>query len=787
MDRHALAVLEFDQVRALLAEGAASDLGLAAIETLEPFDDPVIARLWLERTTEMRRLLDEGQDLPLGGLHDLTTPLREARIGRALEPKSLIDVAETIRCTARLRRFVMERERMPRLRELAEALVPRDWLADVIERCIGDDGEVSDDASAELRRLRRSIRELSARVQTTLHRILGELSSGDAVQDAVVTIRQGRYCIPVKTSHQGHVEGLIHDRSGSGQTVFVEPAAVVRVNNELREAQFAEREEVARILAMLTGQVAGEAEGLGQDLDTLCQLELSRARGRLSVKLHGVEPVLRDDGQYVLKEARHPLLLAQMPRSQVVPIDLQLGDEVSTILITGPNTGGKTIALKTIGLLTLMAQAGLHVPAEVGTTLTVGRQVFADIGDEQSIEQSLSTFGAHLRQVVALLEQAADGDLVLLDEIGAGTDPTEGAALAEALLSQLHHRGCRTVATTHHGSLKRFAYDTAGVENASVEFDGRSLAPTYRLLTGIPGASHAFEIAARYGLSDDVLSKARELLPQDHVEAAELITQMRSRRQQLDTEVKAAEHEAAKVSNERRELERERRRLRELEVEIRAEARREADRLLAKVRGEADQILSDLRKSDREGQRTERSRQKLKSLQAEFSKPPAATTPKRTVAPSRPDETDLRIGDVVEVLSLGAQGEIVSLAEDELEVRAGSMRVAVRPDEVALVRRAERPRESGGVRRTVSNASGPDYELHIRGMTVDEAMADVDRYVDQALLANMSEIRIVHGKGTGTLKRAVQEFLKQHPYVKSFQHPPEHLGGRGVTVAQLDL
>ncbi len=509
MDRHALDVLEFDQVRALLAEGAASDLGLAAIETLAPFDDPAVARLWLERATEMRRLLDDGHDLPLGGLHDLSGALREARIGRALEPRQLIEVAETVRCTARLRRFVMERERMPRLRELAEALVPRDFLADAIERCLGDDGEVADDASPEVRRLRRSIRELAARVQTTLHRILGELSSGDAVQDAVVTIRQGRYCIPVKSSHQGQVEGLIHDRSGSGATVFVEPAAVVagQQTNSARR-KFAERAEVQRILAELSWQVAGESEGLEQDLDTLCQLELARARGRLSLRLGGVEPALREDGGYVLKEARHPLLLGRLPRGQVVPIDLVLGDEVSTILITGPNTGGKTIALKTVGLLTLMAQAGLHVPAELGTALTVGRQVFADIGDEQSIEQSLSTFGAHLRQVVAILEQATEGDLVLLDEIGAGTDPTEGAALAEALLSQLHLRGCRTVATTHHGSLKRFAYDTAGVENASVEFDGRSHAPTYRLLTGIPGASHAFEIAARYGMSDDVLAQA---------------------------------------------------------------------------------------------------------------------------------------------------------------------------------------------------------------------------------------------------------------------------------------
>lgn len=787
MDRHALDVLEFDQVRALLAEGAASDLGLAAIETLEPFGDPAVARLWLERTSEMRWLLDQGHDLPLGGLHDLTSALREARIGRALEPKSLIDVAETIRCTGRLRRFVMERERMPRLRELAEALVPREPLADDIERCIGDDGEVCDDASPELRRLRRAIRELAARVQTTLHRILGELSTGDAVQDAVVTIRQGRYCIPVKSSHQGQVQGLIHDRSGSGQTVFVEPAAVVRVNNELREAQFAEREEVARILAELTWQVAAEADGLEQDLETLCQLELARARGRLSVKLQGVEPVLREDGGYLLKEARHPLLLAQMPRGQVVPIDLQLGDEVSTILITGPNTGGKTIALKTVGLLTLMAQAGLHVPAEVGTALTVGRNVFADIGDEQSIEQSLSTFGAHLRQVVGILEGASEGDLVLLDEIGAGTDPTEGAALAEALLSQLHRRGCRTVATTHHGSLKRFAYETAGVENASVEFDGRSLAPTYRLLTGIPGASHAFEIAARYGLSETVLAQARELLPQDHVDAAELITEMRSRRQQLDTEVRAAEHEAAKVSHERRELERERKRLRELEVEIRAEARREADRLLQKVRDEAEQILTDLRKADREGRQTERSRQRLKGLQDEFAKPPAATAPRRPVPAARPAQPEFKLGDVVEVLSLGAEGEVVSIADDELEVRVGSMRVAVRPDEVTLVRRGDRRRETGGVRRTVANASGPDYELHVRGMTVEEAMAEVERYVDQAILANMSEIRIVHGKGTGTLKRAVQDYLKQHPYVKGFQHPPEHLGGRGVTVAQLTL
>ncbi|NUQ00363.1 MAG: endonuclease MutS2, partial [Armatimonadetes bacterium] len=575
MDSHALAVLEFDKVRALLAEGAASALGLEAVAELAPITDLDRLRVWQEQTSEVRAILDEGHDLPLGGLHDLRGIVRHVGLGGVATAADLLGVAETLRCLERLKRFVGEREQAPRLGEVAADLVALPGLADELERCIGDDGEVADDASPELRKLRHQARNVAARVQTSLRRILGDLARSEAVQDAVVTIRQGRYCVPIKATHQGQFEGIIHDRSASGQTVFVEPAEVVRLNNELRDAQLAEREEVQRILRELSGQVALHADDLEANLARLTVLDLARARGRLSARLDGVEPELAEDGRFVFRQARHPLLVQQLGR-QVVPIDLELGDGFTTLLITGPNTGGKTVSLKTVGLLTLMAQAGLHVPAEPGTRIALRRRVFADIGDEQSIEQSLSTFGAHLKQVVAILEEASEQDLVLLDELGAGTDPSEGAALAEAVLTALHERGCRVIATTHHGSLKHFAYQMEGVENASVEFDRRSLAPTYRLLVGIPGASHALEIAGRYGMPPEVLERAADILPKEHHDAATMIHQMQRSRQRLDREVRAAEHEAAIASHARRELEDERRRLRELEREIRDEAQREA-------------------------------------------------------------------------------------------------------------------------------------------------------------------------------------------------------------------
>lgn len=778
MDAHALAVLEFAQVRALLAEGAASALGLEAVAALEPVVEGELVALRQRRTSEARRVLDEGQDIPLGGLHDVRGEVAEAALGRTVDPPGLLQVAETARCIETVRAFLAEREQLPALRELADQLVPLPGLAAEIERCLTPEGEVADDASAELRRLRQQARALANRLQSSLRRILSDLAGSDAVQDPVVTIREGRYCVPIKSSHQGQFQGLIHDRSASGATVFMEPAEVVKLNNELREAQLAERDEVERILRELTGRVAAAADDLGHDLRLMTTIDLSRACGRLSQRLDAVEPALDGDGRFELRQARHPLLAA---RGGVVPVDLALGGTYRTLLITGPNTGGKTVSLKTLGLLTLMAQAGLHVPAEAESRIAICREVFADIGDEQSLEQSLSTFGSHLRQIVAILRTAEAGDLVLLDEVGAGTDPTEGAALAEALLNALHERGCRVVATTHHGSLKRFAYETDGVENASVEFDGRTLAPTFRLLTGIPGASHAFEIADRYGLPGEVLDEARKLLPAEHVEAAELIGEMQASRRRLEGEMRAAEHEAAKASHERRELEQERRRLRELERELRDQAKRDAARLLDQVRGEADQILTDLRRAEREGRQTESARRRLRELGEALAQPAETRIRRRQTGDAPP-----AVGDVVLVLRLNAEAEVLRVAETgELEVRAGALRMTVTADEIELVRRgpAARPPAAG---RVVSAGPSIDLELHLRGQTVDEALVNLDRYLDQAMLSHLPEVRIVHGKGTGTLKRVVQEFLKQHPYVKSYGHPPESLGGGGVTVAKLD-
>jgi DNA mismatch repair protein MutS2 len=781
MDAHALAVLEFAKVRDLLAQDAASALGLEAAAALAPLGDAAAMRAWLRRTTEARRLLDAGEDIPLGGLHDVRAALKRACIGGVLDPLDLRAIADTLRCAANVRRVLHLHEDLPLLRALAAQLVELPHLADEVARCIGEDGEVLDAASSELRRLRLLARALAARVQTSLKRILADLQRDMALRDAVVTVRGGRWCIPVKASHQSRVPGLVHDHSGSGQTVFVEPAEVVKLNNELRDAELAERDEIQRILAGLTALIAADGDLLTSNLNLLATFDDIRMRAHFSRRLAAVAPELVESGGFDLRDARHPLLAGRATRERpVVGNDLRLGDDFRTLLVTGPNTGGKTVALKTLGLLALMAYSGLHVPAEEGSRVALCPDVFADIGDEQSLEQSLSTFGSHLTQIVHVLEAAPRGSLVLLDEIGAGTDPTEGAALAQAILAALHERGCLVMATTHHGSLKAFAYDTPEVENASVEFDARTLSPTYRLLIGIPGASHAFEIAAGLGLSGDVLDVARELLPAAHVDESDIITEMQSTRRRLDSELRAREHEAASASHERRELQAERRRLRELEVQIRADAEREAQAKLAAVQREADGILAELRRSEREGARTEAARQRLKRLRETVTAPPA-------LSPAVPHEPgiDLEPGDRVSLARLGRQGIVLAVESGRVQLQVGPMRLSAEPGEVELVERAAGLPEVGGVKPFTAAAWHVDMEVHLRGMTVDEAMVKLERYLDQALLAGLPEVRIVHGKGTGTLKRVVHEYLRGHPRVSGFSHPPENQGGGGVTVAKL--
>ncbi|MBI2297687.1 MAG: Smr/MutS family protein [Armatimonadetes bacterium] len=732
MDPHALEVLEFGKVRDLLAEAAASALGLEAAAALQPLTEEDQIRLALQHTSEARSIFDGGDDIPLGGLHDLRPLLHQASIGSVLLGEELLAVAQTLGCVAKVKHFFAGRDAVPALGRVAGELVDLPAVAAEIVRCIGDDGEVLDDASAELRRLRRLARQLADQVQATLRRLLGSLAGDEAVQEAVVTIRQGRYCIPVKSSFQGRFDGIVHDRSASGQTVFMEPTSVVRLNNELREATLGEQQEVYRILSGLSRQVGDSAPLLGGNLALLRTLDLARAKGRLSRRLGGVEPELSAGAAFDLRRARHPLLEARAGAERRIPLC---------------------------------------------------EQVYADIGDEQSLEQSLSTFGSHLTQIVRILRSAGEGALVLLDELGAGTDPVEGAALAEAVLAALHARGCLVAATTHHGSLKAFAYRTDGVENASVEFDSATLGPTYRLLTGIPGASHAFEIATRLGVPEEVLAEARALLPEEHHEAADIIVEMQARQRRIETELQSAEHEAAAASHSRRELERERKRLRELEVEIRERARREAEALLAKVQAEADGILAELRRAEREGRATEQARQRLRNLREESRGGGERLAP----GPAATPEAAFGEGDVVEVLRLERQGQVVAVEENgELQVQVGPMRMTVEPGDVALVKRGD-PRTPTVSRHRVEVAPGFALELHLRGKLVDDALIELDRYLDQALLANVPDVRIVHGKGTGALRRAVWQYLREHPHVKRFEHPPEALGGGGVTVVKLEL
>ncbi|HIE50931.1 MAG TPA: endonuclease MutS2 [Armatimonadetes bacterium] len=792
MTERALRVLEFDKIRHLLAEQAASSLGRERALRLRPQTDRKRIALWLRQTTEARRLLETEGNFPLGGLHDVLSSVQRATLGALLAPSELLALAETVRCTHQLQEFLAaHREKAPLLAELGDRLTPCPKLEAEIERCLSEEGKVLDRASPQLANLRRRLRDLEGQVTEKLQQIITSPQYAPVLQEPLITIRAGRYCVPIRSEHRNRFPGLVHDTSASGATVFMEPQAVVELNNRRRELQAAEEHEIERILRELSARVAEQAEALRHNQQFLSLLDLIGAKARLSLLLEAVEPELNTEGYLDLRQARHPLLMvAAQPVNAsalqhrntfpVVPIDVYLGREFTTLLLTGPNTGGKTVTLKTIGLLTLMAQSGLHVPAAPGTQIAVFRQVFADIGDEQSIEQSLSTFSSHLTEIVHILRRARKNSLVLLDEIGAGTDPEEGAALARAILRHLHRRGVRTVATTHYSALKTFAYAETGIENASVEFDDQTLRPTYRVLIGLPGRSQAFNIARRLGLPKEVLAEAQRWLSEEQVRVEDLIRRMEQTQRRLEHELTVAEREAQAAAAQREQVEAERRRLQELERELREQARREAEQLLSQAEAQAKAILAELRRQQREGKATERARQRLKQLREEIRPPEEPSPPLPPV--------DLQPGDLVRVRSVNQQGTV--LAEPtpggEVELQIGGMRLIVPVREVERVEEFVRPETRTNVDLLrIEKVFRVPPELHLRGCTVEEALERLDKYLDDAFVVGLERVRIVHGKGTGALRKAVHEYLRQHPQVASFTAAAPHEGGTGATVVEL--
>lgn len=790
MHTKSLNTLEYPKIIQRLAQETAFSASRELALALEPTNDFDLAQQRQAFTDEARRLLDLRPDAGVRGARDVRAQTRAAERGKTLSPAELLDILATVRSSTHVNRLITRLEEgFPLLKGLAADLPQRVQLEGRIADCISEEGEVLDSASPRLRQLRLEIRSAQQRLQERLGTLVNEFRT--ALQEPIITMRSDRYVLPVRAEARGQVRGIVHDQSGSGATVFVEPLVVVEMNNRLRQLQIEERQEVERILAELSDLVGREAPYIILAVELLAEIDLNLAKARYASVVRGSAPKLNKEGRLRLRQARHPLLTGR-----VVPIDFWLGIEARMVVITGPNTGGKTVALKTVGLLSLMALAGLHIPAADDSEVPVYHDVFADIGDEQSIEQSLSTFSSHMSRIVEILRDATPDSLVLLDELGAGTDPSEGSALARAILTHLLERGVATVATTHYSELKAFAHERAGVENASVEFDVETLSPTYRLTIGLPGRSNALAIATRLGLPGEIIEQGREFLGSAGVEMESLLTTLAQERQVAADERYRLSMERAEAEYQRKELERMRRETEEERERIinaaREKARREADAAQA----ELARIRTQMRRSMTE-ERLEQLRARARKLEERNAPLPSRirpATPEQGAAEIEPGE--LVVGDQVRVRSLGQTGEVVAApnARGEVEVQVGAMRMRVATGNLErLSKRKARAGAAAGASAypqlvtlpSRDEANTPETQLDLRGWRVEDALSEVDSYLNDAAMTGLSTVRLLHGKGTGALRQAIREQLRNHPLVKSFESAPQREGGDGITVVTL--
>ncbi|PKO21548.1 MAG: endonuclease MutS2 [Chloroflexi bacterium HGW-Chloroflexi-1] len=820
MDPRTLRVLEFDKIRDRLAHFTSFSLGAERARALLPTDDIRLAQEWQAETGEARRLLEEKSDIYVGGVHDLRPQVEQALRGSVLLPADLIDVRYTLQRARSLQRAMSRlAEQFPHVADIALRIAVPQAVIDEIGRCIDERGELLDSASDALGRIRRELRTAHSRLLEQLRRLVNTPTNAQYLQEPIVTQRQGRYVIPLRAECKGRIPGLVHDQSGSGATLFIEPLAVVDLNNQWREAQLAEEEEIRRILAGLTEVVATHADAIRIIVEALGDLDLIFAKARYANELRAVEPELHDFGPRIsdfglkgkhrnasppptihtpqsaiehprsvirLLQARHPLL----DPLTVVPVDIYLDDDYFIVLITGPNTGGKTVSLKTTGLLTLMAQAGLAIPTAEGAAVSVFEQVFADIGDEQSIEQSLSTFSSHMTHIVEILAQADDRSLVLLDELGAGTDPEEGAALAQALLNTLLDRRVTTLATTHYSELKVFAHSTPFVANASVEFDIETLSPTYKLTIGLPGQSNAFAIARRLGLASAIVTQAEALVSPQSLEAAAMLAEIKRAREaalSAEAETKAAQRRTEALNADLRYR---LARIEEARREVLSGARAEADAELAAIRQEIAQVQErlagvEIPAAGSPGAASSLHRAWLAEAEAVLARRAQQAQPLPSPATPVPVVIDgpLEVGDHVWVPSLQTTGEVVDVGTRDVEIKVGSFRLKLAPHRVELRERGAAPAVQASP--SVPKPADPGMELDLRGMIVDDMLVELDRYLDTAYLAGLPWVRIIHGKGTGALRQAARDELRGHPLISEFRPGEANEGGEGVTVAKL--
>ena len=780
-----LTKLELDKVLALLADHASSQAAKERCLAVRPLDDAEDIRLLQAQTSAACKLITLKGSPSFGGIVDVGASLSRADRGGCLSPEELLRVATVLKAARTAKEYAEGDAVESGLDIFFRQLTPNKFFEERIFTSILSKDEIADAASSELASIRRKIRQQSSKIRESLQKIITSPTYAKILQEPIVTIRSDRFVVPVKAECKSQLPGLVHDVSSSGSTFFIEPMSAVNGNNELRELFVAERKEIERILAELSAEAAARQESINLNYEMLVTLDCIFARAKLSFAMHGIEPVIRTDGKLELKRARHPLIDAK----KVVPISLSLGVDFDTMVITGPNTGGKTVTLKTIGLLTLMAECGLHIPADDGSSIAIFETVLADIGDEQSIEQSLSTFSSHMRNIVEILQACDRDSLILFDELCAGTDPAEGAALAIALIEFCRKCGAKVATTTHYAELKLYAMRTAGVINASCEFNVETLQPTYRLLIGIPGKSNAFAISRRLGLDEKIIEDAHSMVSQNDVNFEDVLTQLEQQRQQM---------EQAKVEAERLRMETEKQK--EKSDEYYAQIKAERDKAVQQARKEAQYIIEDarrtannvyeelkqLRKQAKDGAFVEGSNEKQAALRRSLNEAEGKLREKQEVRQRPAASRAIRVGDTVELLKFGSKATVLAINKDgSYQLQAGIMKVNAKPDEVYLLEnetQAKAKKLMEGKVRDLKSAAQP--ELDIRGMAVDEALPVLDNFLDAAYMGNLPNARIIHGKGTGVLRKAVQDELRRCKYVKSFRLGVYGEGEDGVTIAE---
>ena len=789
MNEKALKTLEYDKIIEMLEGCATSTLGKDFCRNLRPLSDLTQIEVMQQETADALARIYKKGSLSFGGVKDIRGSLKRLEIGSTLGTGELLALCALLENTNRAKAYGRgenEEEGTDSLEGMFEVLEPLTLLSGEIRRCILSEEEISDDASPGLRQVRRNMKNINDKI----HSQLTSYISGGArtyLQDSVITMRNGRYCIPVKAEYKGQVPGMIHDQSSTGSTVFVEPMAVVKLNNDMREMEAKEQAEIEIILSNLSQQAAENLELIQDNLKILSQLDFIFARALLAKAQNATEPRFNREGIIDIKKGRHPLI----DKHKVVPIDVRLGDGFDLLVVTGPNTGGKTVSLKTVGLLTLMGQSGLHIPAFDNSRLAVFRQVYADIGDEQSIEQSLSTFSSHMTNVVNFIEKADRDSLVLFDELGAGTDPTEGAALAIAILSHLHSQGIRTMATTHYSELKVYALSTQGVENASCEFDVETLRPTYRLLIGIPGKSNAFAISSKLGLPDYIIEKAKEQISQEDESFEDVLTSLEQSRKTIEAEQEEITRYKEEIQGLKARLEEKQDKLDQRKERILQEANEEAHRILREAKDYADQTMKLFNRSNQESltvKELEEKRAQLRKKMDDTGKKMALKTPKQKK--STLTAKDVSLGDAVKVLSLNVKGTISSKpdAKGMVFVQMGILRSKVALSDLQLI---DEPvitgpslQRTGAGKIRMNKSASISPEINLLGKTVDEAVAELDKYLDDAYLSHLASVRVVHGKGTGALRKGVHNYLRRQKHVKDFHLAEFGEGYAGVTIVE---